>query len=104
MIEAEFLRRDKTLTGFCVQGHAGFDDAGKDIVCAAVTSALQLTANTITEEFLCKADVLVLENEIRFQLQQNSPEAVKILDGFYKHLSILEQDFPGTIQITFSEV
>ncbi len=44
MIVAEFYRDSGgVVRGFKVQGHAGFDDPGKDIVCSAV-SAIVYTA------------------------------------------------------------
>jgi uncharacterized protein YsxB (DUF464 family) len=33
--------------GFSVSGHTGYEVEGKDIVCASVSTAAQLTANTI---------------------------------------------------------
>ena len=49
MIRVEFTKSGELLTSFSVSGHAGYDDYGHDIVCASVTSAVQLTANGITE-------------------------------------------------------
>ena len=49
MIRVEFTKSGELLTCFSVSGHAGYDDYGHDIVCASVTSAVQLTANGITE-------------------------------------------------------
>ena len=57
MIRAEFFSQAGRLTGFTVSGHAGYADAGEDIVCAAVSSAVQLTANGITEVLGMKARV-----------------------------------------------
>ena len=41
-------RRDRVV-GFRVTGHAGYAESGSDIVCAGVTTAVQLVANGITE-------------------------------------------------------
>ena len=48
MIYAEFFTRQEKLYGFKISGHAGYADKGEDIVCASVSSAVQLVANTIT--------------------------------------------------------
>ena len=45
--------------GFAVSGHAGYDDYGHDIVCASVTSAVQMTANGLTEVLELQGDVTV---------------------------------------------
>jgi uncharacterized protein YsxB (DUF464 family) len=43
MIEVRFLRAPSNdlLIGFVVEGHAGFDEYGRDIVCAAVSAITQ---------------------------------------------------------------
>ena len=47
------------LRGFEISGHAGSGDVGSDIVCAAVSSAAYLAANTITDVIQAEAQVAV---------------------------------------------
>ena len=47
MIKANFIKKDGIITNIKMSGHAKYDEYGKDIVCAAVSSALTLTVNTI---------------------------------------------------------
>ena len=68
MITAEFITKQSKPYGFLIKGHAGYDDNGKDIVCASVSSAVQLVANTITEVLKIKAEVKVLKDKIQFKL------------------------------------
>ena len=56
MVTAKFTQKDGKLVAFDVSGHAGFANAGEDIVCAGVSSALQLTANGITEVVRAKSE------------------------------------------------
>ena len=75
------------------------------IVCASVTSAVQLTANAITEQFGEKAEVTVEENRISFLLPSNAgEEAALLLEALLEHLKILAEDYRNTIQIIVSEV
>ena len=105
MIAACFTRIDDRLSAFSLSGHAGFAQAGKDVVCASVTSAVQLTANTITEILAVKADVKVFENEICLALpEQCCAAAHQLLEGLLLHLNLLSEDYPGTIRLTVSEV
>ena len=105
MIRADFTRTEGKLTAFSLRGHAEYDDFGKDIVCASVTSAVQLTANAITEVLKVKADVQVLDNQIRLKLPKNHPqEAVRFMDALLLHLEILAEDYEGTIKVKVSEV
>ena len=54
-IDSEGLYR-----GFTVEGHAGYADAGEDIICAAVSALTQNTVNSIEalteDEFTCDVD------------------------------------------------
>jgi len=50
MIHVEVLKNDSLITGFRVSGHAGFEEEGRDIVCAGV-SAITQTALLGLEEF-----------------------------------------------------
>lgn len=50
MITAIFSNNGKYCSGFEVSGHSGLDDAGKDILCAAVSGAVELAANVINGE------------------------------------------------------
>ena len=70
MIHADFVKTGDLLTGFCLTGHAGYDDYGHDIVCASVTSAVQMAANGITEVLKLGAQVDVGENEIKMTLDR----------------------------------
>lgn len=104
MITADFYKSGSSLTGFRVRGHAGYDNFGNDIVCASVSSAVQYCANTITECFHIKADIIVEENLIKLSLLVSDKSAEKLLEGLFLHLTILSEDYEGTIKITTSEV
>lgn len=47
MIRVMLHRRGDTLTGFECRGHAGYAEAGKDIVCAAVSVLTTTCANAL---------------------------------------------------------
>ena len=104
MIRAEFFCSGGKLSGFSVSGHAGYADPGEDIVCAAVSSAVQMTANGITEILSQKADVSAGGNVVSLSLQKYSKEAESFLKAFRLHLELLCEDYPETIQIINSEV
>ncbi len=105
MIRVEFTKSGELLTSFSVSGHAGYDDYGHDIVCASVTSAVQLTANGITEVLKLSAKVDVEENLIRVTLPSRQREKGQpFLQALLLHLRLLAQDYEGTIQVNLSEV
>lgn len=49
MICVEFSGNSDNITGFEVSGHAGYDEYGRDIVCAAVSALATNTANSIEQ-------------------------------------------------------
>ncbi|WMJ23063.1 ribosomal-processing cysteine protease Prp [Paludicola sp. MB14-C6] len=105
MIHAEFYLKDEVLIGFSVKGHAGYADFGLDIVCASVTSAVELTANAITEILKVPATVGVFENEIRLSLPDcDNSSAVDFLKALRLHLELLSQDYKDHIRLTDLEV
>lgn len=105
MIDARFHKKNDALVGFTVSGHAEYDTYGQDIVCASVTSAVQLTANAITEVLEVKATVEVDENEICVRLPEEVDErCTAFMEALYLHLVIFSQDYEGTIKVTLTEV
>lgn len=104
MIQTAFEQKNGRFYHFRISGHAGFAEKGQDIVCAAVSSAVQLTANLITETFQEKADVSVSENGISIRLKQSSENGSALLNGLYQHLTYLAEDYPDTIIIQILEV
>lgn len=105
MIHADFVKSGDALMGFSISGHAGYDDYGHDIVCASVSSAVQLTVNGVTEILKLKADVTVEDNLIKMMLsQKNAQKAQAFLEALLLHLNLLAEDYEGTIQVNLSEV
>lgn len=105
MITVHFGRSSQGLVAFSISGHAGYADAGQDIVCASVTSAVQLTANAITEQFGVNAKVTVDENKISLRLPTGAKKGAQLLlEALFEHLTVLSEDYKNTIQIIVSEV
>lgn len=105
MINAEFFRTNDCFCGFAVSGHAGYANAGKDIVCASVTSAVMLTCNLITDYFGIEAQIDTEKNLIGLKLKDcGNDNAQRLIKALCEHLQMISEEFKGTIKITFSEV
>ena len=105
MIHAVFEKKNGTLCGLSVRGHAGFAEAGKDVVCAAVSSAVQYATILITESF-CEQDEESAEGD-RVTVRLKMPDkgnASRVLEGLYQHLKFVSEDYPGTMKIEILEV
>ncbi|MBC8569441.1 ribosomal-processing cysteine protease Prp [Zongyangia hominis] len=104
MVKADFAEREGMLVAFDVSGHAGFAGAGEDIVCAGVSSTLQMTANGITEVLGLDATVTVEDNRIQLKLKAPEKRADDFLRAFLLQLTLLSEAYPHTIKINVSEV
>ena len=108
MIEAEFLSYGGGLVGFSVSGHADAGVFGRDIVCSAVSSAVMLTANTITDYLFCKADVKDQGNKIMLVLKDpDSAMAIaakQVIASFHNHMHLLAKDSKGKINVSIREM
>lgn len=107
MIRIQFLTQPEgALQGFLMDGHAECGEAGQDIVCAAVSSAAYLVANTLTE--ICRVTPLSLrvgEGEMFFRIEpKDEPLCRDLLQGLKLHLQGLEEQYPHAIQVGYLEV
>ncbi len=86
-----------------MSGHTGV--RGESVVCAAVSSACYMAANTMTEILDVNADITVNDGYMRVAAAGDDlPKAQTILRGLQLHLEQLAQQYPDKIQITYTEV
>ena len=104
MIRIEFFKKGDVLTGFECKGHTGLADSGEDVVCAFVSSACYLTANTITDVIKLDARSNSADGYMTLQIKSSPEKAQDILNGLVLHLTELEKDYPKNIKVTISEV
>lgn len=104
MTKVYFTNRDGKLCGFTMSGHAGYAQQGEDIVCAAVSSAAYMAANTITEVLSSPAQAEVCEACFRFSLLSACDSAAAILEGLRLHLTELQKQYPAYLTIDITEV
>ena len=101
MIRAKFRVGEQGLiTGFCVSGHSGSAESGEDIICAAVSSPVYMTANTLTEILSLSPEITEKDGYFRLTLSNEEAEkASDILQGFFLHLQALSEQYPDFIQV-----
>ncbi len=110
MINVEFFKKGEIFAGFIVKNHSGYEQSGKDIVCSAVTSAVQMAINTITEiaEINVKLNVDEKKSIISLELMDtdNNKNTLQniILKGLLIHLKNIQQDYPDNLKIKVTEV
>ena len=104
MTRCEFFRDGARITGFSVSGHSGYEEAGKDIVCAAISAVVGMAEATINDVCGGKAKVRVKEADARITLtlpaaceEEDSIQAV--LTGMMLYLIGLRDDYPDFIEV-----
>lgn len=100
MTRAVFWKKNSNYIGFEISGHSGSAEAGRDIVCAAVSAMTMLVINTITEVYKQKA---VLSHDgkkavVSFKLKSEDSASVGLIKSFYAELSALEKEYPNNLK------
>ncbi|MBR2315677.1 MAG: ribosomal-processing cysteine protease Prp [Clostridia bacterium] len=83
--------------GFEVDGHSGYAEEGSDIICASVSSAAYMTANTLTEIIGVKADIEVEDGYMHLVLSEENETAKKLIEGFALHIGQLSEQYPDYV-------
>lgn len=105
MVKVTILKHEGIIRGFRIGGHAGCGTAGKDIVCAAVSSAAYLVANTITEVMRIEADTQVDEALMHLTLtKEQAVKAQDLLRGFEHQMRELEKAHRKNIKVIYGGV
>ena len=104
MTRCEFFTEGDRITGFCISGHSGYAEAGSDIVCAAVSTAVIMAEATINDVCGAKAKVRVKDDGAHITLtlpascdEEESVQAV--LAGMLLTLIQLRDDHPDYIEV-----
>lgn len=107
MIKVKFFHSQSGIPyGFDINGHSGYSARGTDIVCASVSSAAYMTANTITDILLVQADISVDKNgSMTLRIPEGDAQKTKdILLGFELHIKELSKQYDRNVTITTTEV
>ena len=104
MTRCEFFRENERITGFSVSGHSGYAEAGQDIVCAAISTAVTMAEATINDVCGAKAKVRVKDEQARITLTLpvscDEEETVQaVLAGMMVTLCSLRDDYPDYIEV-----
>ena len=104
MTKIEIFNHDGRINGFSVSGHSGYAEAGSDIVCASVTTAVKFAECTINDVLGNHANTKVNESEPRITLTLpatcDDEDAVQdVLNGFILTMLSLRDDYPDYIEV-----
>ncbi len=106
MISAEFfVTKNGEILGFHIKGHSEMADSGKDIICAFVSSAAYMAANTITDIIYAHAETRVEDGDMFVMVEKKDAVSCRdILAGLKLHLINTEEQYPNYLQVNYTEV
>ncbi len=93
MIKATFFKNKGIISGFLIKGHSGYAEEGSDVICASVSSAAYMAANTLTEIIGAEADITVDDGYLHLTVKETNDKTGIILQGLELHISTLAQDY-----------
>lgn len=105
MIKAELFVKDRKIVGFHLTGHSGMEEYGKDVLCAFVSSAAYMTANTITDIINADAQASADDGDMYLMVSdKHADRCSDILSGFRLHLINTQEQYPKYLKVIFTEV
>ncbi len=88
-----FTKRSNKFVGFTVSGHTNKAEYGKDVLCAAISTASQMAVCGIVEVAKIKAKVKIKSGFLSLELNEPTEKSELILETLYKSLcSICENE------------
>ncbi len=106
MTTVTFRSEGRRLVGFEVKGHSGYAPEGKDVVCAAVTSAVRLCECAVNDVLGLEAPVKVREKDASITLklpaglgQTNESTCQTLLAALMVYFVRLAEEYPENISV-----
>ena len=103
MIRVHVVYQKHTLKRIILEGHALYDEYGKDIVCAAVSATYLCTVNGILALSEDTIDVIDSQHEKVIQLLKSDKVVITLLENMIRCMESLEKQYPKNIKLDKEE-
>ncbi|MDD2490388.1 MAG: ribosomal-processing cysteine protease Prp [Bacilli bacterium] len=97
MININIKKENNNYQKIIIKGHANYEEKGKDIVCAAVSSSVITTINGLLSIDENSINYKQTEDNINIIVNNNNLIIQKLLDNMINMLKELEKDYPNYI-------
>lgn len=104
MVKIKVRKLNDSIKSIEIFGHAGFDQYGKDIVCAAISSisiGLLNAIDILTDE---TCEVEMTDNHIRIIVIKTDKIIQTVLSVGIIQLKTIEERYPKNLKIEYTEV
>ena len=85
--------------GIKISGHAGYAEAGKDIVCAAVTTLTQTLIRSLEDLARDKIQYEISSGRADIHYRNLSEEGKLLVDSFFIGICQIADEFPENVRI-----
>ena len=85
--------------GIEMSGHAGYAEAGKDIVCAAVTALTQTLIRSLEDLARDKIQYEISPGRADIHYRNLSEEGRLLIDSFFIGVCLIADEFPEYVRI-----
>ncbi len=108
MVKTVFSRVSNKLVEFKAAGHAGYAEAGYDLVCSAVSASTIMIANGITDILKVPAAISCEDGFLHINLRGLSEEELEkcqiLMETMLSGLECMEQSYGKYIKVLVEEV
>ena len=103
MVKIKVGKKSNSIIKLNIEGHAGFADKGKDIVCASVSSIIITSVNNMMS--IDEDDVKYSDdgNTLIVEIVKEDKLVYKLFDNLKELLTDLSKDYPKNIRIESEE-
>ncbi len=109
MTKIIFYKSGGTYYGFKETGHSGYDDAGRDVVCAAISAMTMLLINTVEVAIGSNVDYVIDEESTDIEViaagALTDPDDSKrfavssVMLGYYLQLNDMLEDYYDYLEV-----
>ena len=82
-----------------LDGHAGYAEPGKDIVCAAVTALTQTMVHSIKALTEDKPEYTVSPGKFEMEIKDLSEKSKTLVDSFFIGICKIAEEFPEHVKV-----
>jgi uncharacterized protein YsxB (DUF464 family) len=99
MVKVVITNKNKEIDKIEIKGHAMYDDYGKDIVCAGISSTVITTVNAILTFNKDYISYEIKENNFLIKVNNHNEIVNNLLNNMINMLQDIENDYPNNIKI-----
>lgn len=82
-----------------VSGHAGYDEPGKDIVCAAISTLSQVFVASVEELTAAKIKTAQTGGYMEIVIEESTERAQVLLDSFLLGCRMIANQYPDNVRV-----